>query len=202
MNRHWGPLWLWGRRRQGWSASMLNMLVLIGGLWILFWFMMCKITTLAKVYVFSRQPFNWPMKYYVVLSFEIRKQASLAITIKNSAKLATCRSVRSQWDCHFRYEVTVGLSLQQWLCIQFFSDHTIQCNVQCVLYSPNSITVVSAIFSWRSSSWPITYLQHPPNVVVWTRPGQTLQVVIVCPHLGCVLSGRVSCMGRGGTTDL
>ena len=91
--------------------------------------------------------------------------------------------------------------------IQCVSEHTIQCNAQCVysvsvstqysavynvFYSPNSITVVSASFCLASSGWPYTYLGHPPNVVVWTRPGHILQAVRVCPHLGSVPSGKVS----------
>jgi len=74
------------------------------------------------------------------------------------------------------------------------SEHTIQCNVQCVLYSPNSITVVSASFRWASSDFPRWYSHfgEPPNLVTWIRPGHIIQAVRVWPKHGRVPSGRVS----------
>ena len=80
------------------------------------------------------------------------------------------------------------------ICIQCVSEHTIQCNVQCVLHSPNSITVVSASFRWTSSDLPRWYSHfgEPPNLVAWVRPGHILQAVRVWPKHGRVPSGRVS----------
>ena len=64
-----------------------------------------------------------------------------------------------------------------------------------VFCSPNSSTVVSASLG-SSIEGSGSKLGHPPNVVACTRPWSISKAVRVCPHRGCVPSGRVSC-GEG-----
>ena len=70
-----------------------------------------------------------------------------------------------------------------------------------LFYSPSSMTVVSA--SLGSSSVDLLGTKsagHPPNVVACILFSSSWNEVTVCPHLGFVPLGRVSCMERGKTT--
>ena len=60
------------------------------------------------------------------------------------------------------------------------------------LYLPNSMTIVSAILWCLSADFPRSNFGEPPKVVVWIRPEQRRQEVILCPNLPPVPLGRVS----------
>ena len=59
-------------------------------------------------------------------------------------------------------------------------------------HSPNSMTVVSASLGSSSSDLLRSYSGHPPKVVVCTLSSSSRNEVTVCPHRGCVPSGRGS----------
>ena len=99
---------------------------------------------------------------------------------------------------HGLINVTFRLSL---LLGNVHTEHPVECIVECELYSPNFMTIVSAIFRWSSSGFPRSNFGEPPNIVVWIRPECTWREVILCPNLALVPSGRVSWEERRQLTD-
>ena len=68
--------------------------------------------------------------------------------------------------------------------------HCVQCTT--LFYSPNSMTVVSASLGSLSNDLLGSYSGLPPKAVARTLSSSSRKEVTVCPHRGCVPSGRVS----------